>query len=432
MYKIQRVICTTITLFTLVALALAYPAPVLAANTIVEVSAPGSVSPGQTFVVSISVDPGTPIAGVQCSLNFDGTLITADSVQEGNLLEQGGATFFNPGAIDEGSVSGIAGAIITPGGTASAPGTFATITFTAGTEGGTSPLDLSGVIVGDINGNPVPVSTVDDTISVIGTQANSAPVLNPIGNKQITEGQTLAFSITAIDPDGDSLTYSASNLPSGASFNAATRSFSWTPTNGQAGTYPGVRFKVSDGDLTDYEDIAIIVIGAPSNDAPILGLGTFNITPLYDETRQLTFVRIAYEINSIDPITTDVEIQLKVILDGNLFDEIAIVPSVELPSNKIEDVIYYQPAHGWQNGDYSFIAELYAGEQICETCVIEGIMSSVDATMSWGLLAGLISGALVLSATVIIIILIRYRRRSRISRLFRYYLRDIISEKNKQ
>jgi len=42
----------------------------------------------------------------------------------------------------------------------------------------------------------------------------------------------------------------------------------------------------------------------------------------------------------------------------------------------------------------SFMAELYAGEQICGTCIQEGILSSVDATMSWGLLAGLISSAL--------------------------------------
>jgi hypothetical protein len=55
------------------------------------------------------------------------------------------------------------------------------------------------------------------------------------------------------------LTYSASNLPQGASFTPATRTFSWTPTNDQAGVYPNVRFQVSDGSLTDSENITITV-----------------------------------------------------------------------------------------------------------------------------------------------------------------------------
>ena len=69
----------------------------------------------------------------------------------------------------------------------------------------------------------------------------------------------LSFVISATDPDGDTLTYSASNLPSGATFDAGTRTFSWTPSFTQAGSYPGVHFEVSDGSLTDSEDITITV-----------------------------------------------------------------------------------------------------------------------------------------------------------------------------
>jgi hypothetical protein len=429
MHKLQCVVCITITVFTLFGLMLLYPAPARAADTVVTVSAPSSVDPGQTFVVSISVNPGTPIAGVQCNLNFDGGLVTADSVQEGNLLTQGGATFFNPGVISGSSVSGIAGAIITPGGTASSSGTFATITFTAGTEAGTSPLNLSGVVVGDINGDSVPVSTVNDSVSITGSFSNSAPVLSPIGDKQIAEGQNLTFTITATDADDDDLEYSASNLPSGASFNPATRNFSWTPDTGQAGTYYNVRFEVTDGDLADYETITITV--ASYSSATLPELSTFNVIPLYDEERQLNYVKINYRINDIDPMIDDVKIEVTVMLDGNLFDEVEVIPSVELPSNRIEDVIYYQPAQGWQDGIYSFIAELYAGDQLCETSVVEGIRSSIDATMSWGLLAGLICGALAISAIIIAIILIRYRRQSRMSRLFRAYIKEILSEKGR-
>jgi hypothetical protein len=107
-----------------------------------------------------------------------------------------------------------------------------------------------------------------EDITITVTNTNRAPVLTAIGNKTIAENALLTFTISATDADGDALTYSASNLPSGASFNATTRTFTWTPNYGQAGTYSGVRFSVSDGSLTDYEDITITVNDV--NTAPVL------------------------------------------------------------------------------------------------------------------------------------------------------------------
>ena len=93
------------------------------------------------------------------------------------------------------------------------------------------------------------------------TIQNSPPVLDPIGDKTVDEGALLQFTVTASDPDipAQTLTYSASNLPPGATFNPDTHVFTWTPTSGQAGVYPGVHFEVSDGYLTDSEDITITV-----------------------------------------------------------------------------------------------------------------------------------------------------------------------------
>ncbi|SES77215.1 Putative Ig domain-containing protein [Methanococcoides vulcani] len=96
------------------------------------------------------------------------------------------------------------------------------------------------------------------TPSTPPTPSNAAPVLSSIGGKTATEGSALSFVITASDADGDSLMYSASGLPTGATFNGASRTFSWTPDVGQAGTY-GVTFEVTDGEFTDSEIISIIV-----------------------------------------------------------------------------------------------------------------------------------------------------------------------------
>ncbi len=242
-------------------------------TTVISVSAPGQVNSGEQFTVNILVEPGTEIAGVQFDLAFDPSLVTVDSVAEGNLLSQGGATtYFNAGGIDNtaGTITGVAGAITTPGQTVSTPGVFATITLTAGTGGGTCPLSLSGVIVGDINGQSVPVSVVNGQVII-----NQSPLLNLIGDKSVNEGELLIFTLSATDPDGDPLVYSASNLPEGASFDPNTQTFSWTPRYDQAGVYT-VHFEVSDGELTDSEDITITVIQL-YEDWDVNGDGTANV-----------------------------------------------------------------------------------------------------------------------------------------------------------
>jgi hypothetical protein len=72
--------------------------------------------------------------------------------------------------------------------------------------------------------------------------------------------------VTASDPDGDTLIYSASGLPSGATFNTTTHTFAWTPST--AGTYPNIQFNVTDGKLTTSEKISITVsANQPSNTA---------------------------------------------------------------------------------------------------------------------------------------------------------------------
>lgn len=114
-----------------------------------------TVAPGQTFTVDVLVGPAVAIAGAQFDLLFDPSLVTAVSVAEGNLLNQGGCdTFFLSGTIDNdaGTITGVACVITTPGGTVSSPGILATITFIAGTTAGTSTLSLSYVIVGNKEG----------------------------------------------------------------------------------------------------------------------------------------------------------------------------------------------------------------------------------------------------------------------------------------
>jgi hypothetical protein len=105
---------------------------------------------------------------------------------------------------------------------------------------------------------------------------NHAPVLDAIGKKTVNEETALAFTISGSDADGDTLTYSASNLPLGASFDSATRTFAWTPGSGQSGAYANVHFQVSDGKVTDSEDITITVAVNSTLEADVNGDGAVN------------------------------------------------------------------------------------------------------------------------------------------------------------
>ncbi len=106
--------------------------------------------------------------------------------------------------------------------------------------------------------------TVTMTVQQVSTP-NTAPVLAGVGNKSTQENQTLSFSVSATDADGDSLTYSASGLPSGAGF--SSQSFSWTPSYDQSGTHE-MTITVSDGSAQDSETISISVTNV--NRAPTL------------------------------------------------------------------------------------------------------------------------------------------------------------------
>ena len=104
-----------------------------------------------------------------------------------------------------------------------------------------------------------------DLIVLDCTIPNVAPVLDSIGNKEVNESQELSFTVNATDLNGDGLTYSANDLPAGASF--VNQLFNWTPNYTQAGDYD-VEFVVEDAEFNDTETITITVNNV--NRAPIL------------------------------------------------------------------------------------------------------------------------------------------------------------------
>ncbi len=87
---------------------------------------------------------------------------------------------------------------------------------------------------------------------------NTCPVLAGIGDREIDEGERLQFHVTGVDPEGDDVLLSASNLPDGAVFIPETGMFSWMPDHTQSGAYQ-VSFSAGDASLVDTETITVTV-----------------------------------------------------------------------------------------------------------------------------------------------------------------------------
>ncbi|MGI9304385.1 MAG: hypothetical protein ACR2RB_17020, partial [Gammaproteobacteria bacterium] len=109
-----------------------------------------------------------------------------------------------------------------------------------------------------------------------GGNGNQAPVLGSIGDRNVTAGEMLDFTISATDANGTIPAFTVSDEPAAATFtdlgNGAA-SFGWPTTASDAGSSVDVTFTASDGDLTDSETITITVLGQPPAGALIIDNG---------------------------------------------------------------------------------------------------------------------------------------------------------------
>jgi Putative Ig domain. len=224
-----------------------------------------TVTPGESFSLDVYIDPAQSLTGSQFDLHYS-QLASVSSVDEGGLFSPDiFATTFEYGRIDNtlGILSQVYSAIVGSG-TISQAGVMATVDMVAGSESGVLELELANVVLSDVSSNPAAYTASYATVLV-----DTAPEFTSITTKSVEEGQRLSFTASATDADGDPLTYTATSLPSGASFDAGTATFSWTPSEGNAGSYEAV-FEVTDGYLTDTVSVSITV--TPLNHAPVITL----------------------------------------------------------------------------------------------------------------------------------------------------------------
>jgi hypothetical protein len=101
-------------------------------------------------------------------------------------------------------------------------------------------------------------------VDITVNNVNRPPEIDCPGEQQVFEDVLLEFDVTATDPDDDSISFTAEDLPEGATFTDNgddTGTFSWTPGHTQEGEYD-VTFIASDGDLEDSCVVHITVYDA--------------------------------------------------------------------------------------------------------------------------------------------------------------------------
>ena len=85
---------------------------------------------------------------------------------------------------------------------------------------------------------------------IVSNTANGAPVISGTPPTSVMQGTAYSFQPTASDPDGNPLTFSITNAPSWATFNATTGRLQGTPTASNVGTFSNIVIRVSDGSTT--------------------------------------------------------------------------------------------------------------------------------------------------------------------------------------
>ncbi len=108
-----------------------------------------------------------------------------------------------------------------------------------------------------------PAQSASQSFAITVGNVNRPPVLGVIGNKTVSEGQLLSIPVSASDPDGDALAFTAANLPSGGTFtdnHDGTATYSWTPATGQAGSYTNVTVTVTDSGVPALSDAEVFTI----------------------------------------------------------------------------------------------------------------------------------------------------------------------------
>ncbi|MEM7028164.1 MAG: LamG-like jellyroll fold domain-containing protein [Chloroflexota bacterium] len=192
------------------------------------------------------------------------------------------------------------------------------------------------------------VVTTSRIVTLTVVASNSAPVLDPIGNQTVDEGAIVSFTAVATDDDipAQTLTFSMSNAPDGATIDAANGLFSWQTIESDGPSIYSPTIVVSDGVISTSQIVAITV----------------------------------NEVNEAPVLTT---IGNKSILEGNVLSFTAVATDTDVPTQTLTFSLNGEPTGATINsinGEFSWLTDVDDGPAVYTITIIvsDGIVTDSE------------------------------------------------------
>jgi hypothetical protein len=138
----------------------------------------------------------------------------------------------------------------------------------SGTPASTNVGTTSGIVISVSDGTltaALPAFSIQVTAA-----ANHPPTISGAPPTTVVAGSAYLFQPTAADADKDPLTFSITNKPTWASFDAATGKLTGTPASTQTGSFANVQISVSDGKASAALAPFTITVSATQNSPPVI------------------------------------------------------------------------------------------------------------------------------------------------------------------
>lgn len=291
---------------------------------------------GSTVTLTVDLDDGTGIGGVQFTLNYDSNFIRiVDSDTDGDLSEEvrrgsllGASHLMQVNAQQPGRILAvIAGTSSFEAGS----GSVIAVDFQVLATSGSTSLTLDNVVASSPLGMPVPVTSSGGTITVQQSSTNHPPsAVDDSASTAEDTPVTIDVLSNDADPDDDALTITAVTAPGHGSATIVSGAVRYSPTTDYHGS-DSFGYTISDG--RGGTAAAVVVVTVTSvNDSP-------NASPDSASTLQDTPVTLSVLSNDSDP-------------DGDSLQ----ISSVTQPAHGSTSVqsgssVRYTPADGYTGGD---------------------------------------------------------------------------------
>ncbi|MDB6028939.1 MAG: hypothetical protein JWM68_5162 [Verrucomicrobiales bacterium] len=175
------------------------------------------------------------------------------------------------------------------------------LTFSLGAGAPTNAVinDITGVFTWTPNPdqspstNAIPIVVTDDgtpalsdtkNLIIVVRKVNTPPRLGGVPDQavEISSGDVISFTATGEDDDvpADTLTFSMTSAPVGATLNTATGDFSWTSTGGSSTNIFTIRV-TDNGSPAQWDEKSVTIRVTPPNTAPAITLSAATVTEAF-------------------------------------------------------------------------------------------------------------------------------------------------------